>query len=49
MAGDTLTSAEYIRHHLTNLTFGKLPDGTWDWHALAVNDDSWVRVQHRSR
>lgn len=29
MAGDTLTSAEYIRHHLTNLTFGKLPDGTW--------------------
>ncbi len=29
MAGDKLTSAEYIRHHLTNLTFGELPDGTW--------------------
>jgi len=29
MAGDTLTSAEYIKHHLTNLTFGKLPDGGW--------------------
>ncbi len=29
MAGDTLTSSEYIKHHLQNLTFGKLPDGTW--------------------
>ena len=25
MAGST---AEYIQHHLTNLTFGQLPDGT---------------------
>ena len=23
------TTAEYIQHHLTNLTFGQLPDGTW--------------------
>src|SRR4030095_10299377 len=22
-------SAEYIKHHLTNLTYGKLPDGSW--------------------
>jgi len=29
MAGDTLTSSAYIKHHLTNLTYGKLPDGTW--------------------
>lgn len=29
MAADTLTSAEYIKHHLTNLTFGQLPDGSW--------------------
>ena len=29
MAGDTLTSGEYIKHHLTNLTFGQHPDGTW--------------------
>ena len=29
MAGDALTSNEYIRHHLTNLTFGKLPEGGW--------------------
>jgi F-type H+-transporting ATPase subunit a len=29
MAGDTLTSSEYIRHHLTNLTWGQHSDGTW--------------------
>ncbi len=23
------TSAEYIQHHLTNLTYGQLPDGSW--------------------
>jgi len=28
MAADTLTSGEYIKHHLTNLTFGEI-DGTW--------------------
>ncbi len=29
MAGDTLTSGEYIKHHLTNLTFGQHPEGGW--------------------
>jgi F-type H+-transporting ATPase subunit a len=29
MAGETLTSQEYIQHHLTNLAYGKHPDGTW--------------------
>jgi F-type H+-transporting ATPase subunit a len=29
MSAETHTSAEYITHHLQNLTFGKLPDGTW--------------------
>jgi len=29
MASGTLTSIEYIRHHLTNLTYGKFPDGHW--------------------
>lgn len=24
-----LTSTEYIKHHLTNWTYGKMPDGTW--------------------
>ncbi len=29
MAGDALTAGEYIKHHLQNLTFGQLPDGSW--------------------
>jgi F-type H+-transporting ATPase subunit a len=29
MATDTLTSSDYIRHHLTNLTYGQFPDGHW--------------------
>jgi len=23
------TTEEYINHHLTNLTYGQLPDGSW--------------------
>jgi len=26
---ETLTSGEYIQHHLQNLTFGQYPDGSW--------------------
>ena len=29
MASEALTSAGYIKHHLTYWTFGKLPDGHW--------------------
>ncbi len=29
MASDTLTSEEYIQHHLTNLTYGRFPNGEW--------------------
>ncbi len=29
MASGELTSGEYIKHHLQNLTFGKFPDGHW--------------------
>ncbi len=29
MASETITSSEYIKHHLTNLTFGRHPDGNW--------------------
>ena len=29
MSGENLTSSEYIRHHLTNLTYGQHPDGSW--------------------
>lgn len=26
---EAITSSEYIKHHLTNLTYGQFPDGTW--------------------
>jgi F-type H+-transporting ATPase subunit a len=29
MSSEAHTSAEYIKHHLQNLTYGKLPDGSW--------------------
>jgi len=29
MASETITSSEYIRHHLQNLTFGQHQDGSW--------------------
>ncbi len=29
MASETITSREYITHHLTNLTYGQHADGTW--------------------
>ena len=29
MSTENLTSGGYIKHHLQNLTFGKLPDGSW--------------------
>lgn len=29
MLTEALTSSEYIKHHLQNLTFGHLPDGNW--------------------
>jgi len=35
MSGQTLTSAEYIKHHLQNLTYGRLPDGSWGFAQTA--------------
>lgn len=29
MSSEAHTSAEYIKHHLQNLTYGQFPDGTW--------------------
>ncbi len=29
MSTEALTSSEYIKHHLQNLTYGHLPDGSW--------------------
>lgn len=31
MATEYANSSEYIQHHLTNLTYGRFPDGTWGW------------------
>ncbi|MCB1857509.1 MAG: F0F1 ATP synthase subunit A [Gammaproteobacteria bacterium] len=42
MAGDTLTSSGYIKHHLTNLTFGKLPGGTYCEGEQVVTQDTWT-------
>ena len=36
MAGETLTTSEYIQHHLTNLTYGLNPEtGEWEFAASA--------------
>ncbi len=29
MTQETLTAGEYIKHHLQNLVYGRLPDGSW--------------------
>lgn len=41
MSGETLTSQEYIHHHLTNLTYGKLPAGT----RPGQDQDMWTMAQ----
>ncbi len=46
MAGDTLTTESYIKHHLTNMTFGKLPEGYTRTHAdgtqHTLQQDTWT-------
>lgn len=43
MAGSTPTVSEYITHHLTNLTFGKLPNGFERADGTFVGaDGAWV-------
>lgn len=37
---EALTSTQYIQHHLTNLTYGQLPDGSWDFAANAAEAKS---------
>ena len=37
---EALTSTQYIQHHLTNLTYGQLPDGHWDFAANAAEAKS---------
>ena len=43
MAGETQTVSEYIVHHLTNLTYGKLPAGYERYDGSVVGDGgAWV-------
>lgn len=46
MASETPTTAEYIQHHLQNLTFGKLPAGYErhgkDGHHYTLETDTWT-------
>jgi F-type H+-transporting ATPase subunit a len=37
---EALTSSQYIQHHLTNLTYGQLPDGTWTFAASSAEAKS---------
>lgn len=47
MASEQLTANEYIRHHLTNLTFGQHPDGTWGFaHGAAEAADMGFMAIH---
>ncbi|MDP4650791.1 MAG: F0F1 ATP synthase subunit A, partial [Haliea sp.] len=43
MAGENQTVSEYIVHHLTNLTYGKLPVGYTRYDGSIVGDGgAWV-------
>ncbi|GAA6136064.1 F0F1 ATP synthase subunit A [Oceaniserpentilla sp. 4NH20-0058] len=42
MAGN---STEYIKHHLTNLTYGKLPEGTERVDGTVLTEDTWTLAQ----
>lgn len=36
MSSEAKTTADYIQHHLTNLTYGQHSDGTWGFaHSAA--------------
>ena len=41
MAGSYESSGEYIKHHLTNLTFGQKADGSW---GIAQNYDEVAQM-----
>lgn len=42
MASETLTSSEYIKHHLQNLTFGQLPEGTVRYDGTVLTEATWT-------
>ena len=42
MAGDSLTTTEYIQHHLSNLTYGQLPAGTVRHDGTTLTESVWT-------
>ena len=42
MASESITSTEYIQHHLTNLVYGKLPSGHVGADGVALTQDHWT-------
>lgn len=42
MAGENQTTTEYIQHHLTNLTYGKLPAGTVRDDGTVLTESTWT-------
>ncbi len=42
---ETLTSSQYIQHHLTNLTYGKLPAGYHREDGSVVTQSTWTMAQ----
>jgi F-type H+-transporting ATPase subunit a len=46
MAGETQTISEYIVHHLTNLTYGKLPGGFHRHDGSTVPDGGMWTMAH---
>jgi F-type H+-transporting ATPase subunit a len=42
MAGENPTTTEYIQHHLTNLTYGKLPAGFERYDGTVLEADTWT-------
>ncbi|MXZ80724.1 MAG: F0F1 ATP synthase subunit A [Gammaproteobacteria bacterium] len=46
-ASGSVTSSEFIRHHLTNLTFGQHPDGSWGMaHSAAEAAEMGIMAVH---
>lgn len=42
MAGENPTTTEYIQHHLTNLTYGKLPAGYERYDGSVLEAETWT-------
>ncbi|TNC79267.1 MAG: F0F1 ATP synthase subunit A [Oleiphilus sp.] len=42
MASDNPTTTEYIQHHLTNLTYGKLPEGFERYDGTVLKESTWT-------